>query len=55
MSAKRHTMQYSMNKFAIYTALIGGYDSIRQPLVIDDRFDYILFTDEVKEKKILKN
>ena len=45
-------MQYSMNKFAIYTALIGGYDSIRQPLVIDDRFDYILFTDEVKEKKI---
>ncbi len=28
--------------------MTGGYDEIRQPLVIDDRFDYILFTDVSK-------
>lgn len=34
-----------MKKIAIYTAVIGGYDIIRQPIVVDDRFDYYLFTD----------
>ena len=34
-------------KYAIYTALIGNYDTIRQPLVVDGRFDYVLFTDDV--------
>ncbi|MCQ2107995.1 MAG: DUF616 domain-containing protein [Fibrobacter sp.] len=34
-----------MNKIAIYTVVTGGYDKVKQPLVIDDRFDYILFTD----------
>lgn len=33
------------NRFAVYTVLVGDYDDIRQPLVVDDRFDYILFTD----------
>lgn len=40
------------NKYAIYTALIGGYDAIQQPLVVDDRFDYVLFTDDARESKI---
>lgn len=35
-----------MNKVAIYTVLTGGYDKVKNPLVLDDRFDYILFTDE---------
>ena len=39
-------------QFAIYTACIGAYDNICQPKYIDDRFDYILFTDEPKEKHI---
>lgn len=39
-------------QFAIYTALIGGYDSIKQPRVVDERFDYYLFTDEVKESRV---
>ena len=39
-------------KFAIYTACIGGYDNIVQPEVIDDRFDYYLFTDDVEGKQI---
>jgi len=33
------------NKYAIFTAVIGNYDEIRQPEVVDDRFDYILWTD----------
>lgn len=41
-----------MRKFAIYTALIGGYDQIQQPGVADDDFDFILFTDEVKESSV---
>lgn len=26
--------------------MVGGYDEIRQPLVVDDRFDYVLFSDQ---------
>ena len=32
-------------KFVVYTVLIGSYDNILQPLVIDERFDYVLFSD----------
>ena len=39
-------------RYVIYTALIGGYDAIQQPLVVDNRFDYVLFTDVVRESKI---
>lgn len=35
-----------MNKYVIYTILVGGYDEIRQPEVVDERFDYVLFSDE---------
>ena len=42
----------SVNKFAIYTACIGGYDNILQPEVIDERFDYFLFTNDVKEESV---
>lgn len=38
--------------FAIYTTIVGGYDVVKQPLVVDDRFDYILFTDDLSQKKI---
>lgn len=33
-------------KYVVYTVVVGGYDEILQPIVIDDRFDYILFTAE---------
>lgn len=36
-----------MKNFVVYTALTGNYDNIEQPSVIDDRFDYVLFTDSV--------
>lgn len=41
-----------MKKFAVYTAIIGGYDTILQPLVVDDRFDYILFSDRIEAVRI---
>ena len=41
-----------MKKYVIYTVQTGGYDNIYQPLVTDNRFDYILFTDIVKENTI---
>lgn len=40
------------NKFAIYSACIGGYDNICQPLVVDERFDYFLFTNEAREENV---
>lgn len=39
-----------MRKFAIYTTIVGGYDVVKQPLVVDERFDYILFTDDLSKK-----
>lgn len=39
-------------QFAIYTACIGGYDNILQPEAIDDKFDYILFSDDVAEDSV---
>lgn len=37
-----------MKKFAIFSACIGGgYDNVYQPLIVDERFDYLLFTDNV--------
>lgn len=34
-----------MNKISIYTVVTGHFDDVKQPLVKDSRFDYILFTD----------
>lgn len=41
-----------MNKYVVYSALVGAYDAVIQPEVIDDRFDFVLFTNEVKEDKV---
>ena len=42
-----------MKDFVIYTVLTGGeYDKILQPEVVDDRFDYILFTDNTDASAI---
>lgn len=40
------------NNFVIYTAIVGNYDGILQPEVVDDRFDYILFSNDIKEKNV---
>jgi len=33
------------SKIAIVSAIAGGYDAIRPPEIIDERFDYIVYTD----------
>lgn len=39
-------------KYVIYSSLTGGYDELRQPLVVDERFDYICFTNDFPEGNI---
>lgn len=34
-----------MKKYVVYQAIVGDYDRILQPTIVDDRFDYILFSD----------
>ncbi len=41
-----------MNTKVIYTCLVGGYDELRQPLAIDESFDYVCFTDHVTAERI---
>lgn len=41
-----------MNNYVVYTSLVGSYDEIRQPLAVDDRFDYVLYSDVVTEDRI---
>lgn len=38
-----------MKKYVIYSSIIGKYDEILQPLAVDERFDYILFSDHLPE------
>ena len=45
-------MNKQPKKYVIYTAMVGGYDEIMQPVVIDDRFDYILFSNDIKEDRV---
>lgn len=39
-------------RYVIYSAMVGAYDDILQPKVVDERFDYILFCNEIKEKRV---
>lgn len=41
-----------MKRFVIYTALVGDYDGIIQPEVVDENFDYILFSNDINESMI---
>lgn len=40
-----------MKKYVIYTVVTGGYEEVLQPIALDDRFDYVLFTDNVRSDK----
>jgi len=39
-------------KKVIYTSITGGYDSLMQPDVIDDSFDYICFTNDIHDEAV---
>lgn len=41
-----------MKKCAIYSAIVGGYDEILQPVFVDNRFDFILFTNEISVPQV---
>ena len=41
-----------MNKKVIYTCLVGNYDNLKDPIVVDKSFDYICFTNEIHNKTI---
>jgi len=41
-----------MNKKVIYTCLVGNYDMLRQPLATSESYDYICFSDDIKEDKV---
>lgn len=41
-----------MNKKVIYTCLVGNYDVLQQPLAVDDNYDYICFSNDIKEKSV---
>ena len=41
-----------MKRYVVYSAICGNYDVIRQPIVVDNRFDYILFTNEIEETSV---
>lgn len=34
-------------RFVVFTVIVGEYDTVKQPLVIDDRFDYVIFSDSL--------
>lgn len=38
-----------MKDFVIYTVLTGGYDDVLQPQVVDERFDFVLFSNDIKD------
>lgn len=33
-------------KVVVYSAVFGGYDSIKEPLYVNDNIDYVMFTDQ---------
>lgn len=41
-----------MNNRVVYTCITGDYDNIRQPLTIYKDYDYICFSDAIKEKQV---
>jgi hypothetical protein len=45
-----------MNKTIIYTVITDHYDTIKQPLVVEEGVEYFLFTNnpEIKEARIWK-
>lgn len=39
-------------RFCVYTALVGNYDEIKQPMAVDNDFDYILFSDDIEPQRV---
>lgn len=51
--SKRETPPKESLKIAIFTAIVGDYDTLKIPAFIDSSFDYFVFTDqEIKSKGV---
>ncbi|NCO10974.1 glycosyltransferase [Candidatus Saccharibacteria bacterium] len=46
VSESKHVKHNRSKKIAIFTAISGGYDSVKLPATLDSRFDYIIFSDK---------
>lgn len=51
IGVKYYFLAFYMKK-VIYTCLVGGYDKLLQPVFIDKSFDYICFSNDIKEEKV---
>lgn len=40
---------WNVKKFVVYSAIVGRYDTVLQPSVVDERFDYVLFSNHLPE------
>lgn len=49
MAKYKKLLKLKMKRFVIYSAVIGSYDEVFQPLVIDDCFDYVMFSNSLPE------
>lgn len=47
----RFTKEDKMRK-VIYTSIVGNYDSLPQPLVVDESFEYVCFSNDIKERRV---
>ena len=47
----RFTYGEKMRK-VIYTSIVGNYDSLPQPLVVDESFEYVCFSNDIKEERV---
>lgn len=41
-----------MNDYVVYTVLTAGYENVLQPLVLNERFDYVLFSNDFSEDSV---
>lgn len=40
------------NKKVIYTCIVGDYDELSQPLVVDSSFDFVCFSNDIKTDQV---
>lgn len=45
---------YYKKKIAIYTCIVGGYDEVSDPIIINESIDHFIFSDRTIESKIWK-
>ena len=47
-------VDYYKKKIAVYTCVVGGYDKVNDPIIINENIDYFVFSDQTIHSKIWK-